>query len=78
MEDDPSPPPSPPPLEREPKKRAPRKKQDLSGVEPGAVTFQTKGGAKSFSARSRAKPPAQAEPARPANPWEQVLSSWLD
>ena len=76
MEDDPSVP-TPEPEYAEPKKRAPRKKPDLSNVEPSAITIQTKTGAKTFSARSRPKTVAP-EPARPTNPWESVLSSWLD
>ena len=80
-------PPSPPPLEREsalrePKKRAPRKKPDLSGVEPKEITIRTKAGEKTFAARSRPKREAWAdvpvEPAIPANPWSSVMNSWLD
>ena len=73
-------PPSPPPLEREPKKRAPRKKPDLSGVDPAEITIQTKGGAKTFSARSRPKAAVAApEPSLiPANPWSSELNSWVD
>ena len=41
MEDDPSVP-TPEPEYAEPKKRAPRKKPDLSNVEPAAITIQTK------------------------------------
>ncbi len=73
--------PSPPELEREPKKRA-RKKPDLSGVEPKAITIKTKSGEKTFSARSR--PKRQIEEAVPeptpvdANPWSSVMNSWLD
>ena len=77
MEDDPSEP-TPQPEYAEPKKRAPRKKPDLSNVEPAAVTIRTKSGEKTFSARSRPKTSAPPEPARPTNPWESVLSSWLD
>ena len=74
-----------PPELREPKKRAPRKKPDLSGVEPAPVTIKTRGGEKTFSARSKPKreawadvPVERAEPAPPANPWSSVLSSWMD
>ena len=75
-------PPSPPPLEREPKKRAPRKNPDLSGVGPKAITIKTKAGDNTFSARSKPKREAWAggpvdEPAIPANPWSAVMNSWL-
>ena len=65
-----------------PRKRAPRKKPDLSGVEPKPITIKTKTGEKTFSARSRkvafeeAPPPPALE--RSSNPWGDVLSSWLD
>ena len=64
-----------------PRKRAPRKKPDLSGVEPKEITIKTKAGEKTFSARSRkvafeAPPPPALE--RASNPWGDVLSSWLD
>ena len=70
--------PSPPELEREPKRRAPRKKPDLSGVEPKAITVKTKSGEKTFSARSR--PRVQFEEPAPVdtNPWSSVMNSWLD
>ena len=75
-------PPSPPELEREPKKRAPRKKPDLSGVEPKEITIKTKAGEKSFSARSRPRaeqaPVEAMSPEPPSNPWSAVLNSWLD
>ena len=63
-----------------PRKRAPRKKPDLSGVEPKEITIKTKAGEKTFSARSRkvafeAPPPALEQA---SNPWGDVLSSWLD
>ena len=64
----------------EPRKRAPRKKPDLSGVEPKEITIKTKAGEKTFSARSRKV--ASEAPAPPAleraNPWTGVLNSWLD
>ena len=67
------------PVQPEPRKRAPRKKPDLSGVEPKEITIKTKAGEKTFSARSRkvafeAPPPALER----ANPWGDVLNSWLD
>ena len=72
---------APPELEREPKKRAPRKKPDLSGVEPKAITIKTKSGEKTFSARSRPKreeaPPPVERPVD-TNPWSSVMNSWLD
>ena len=74
---------SPSPLPLEPKKRAPRKKPDLSGVEPKEITIKTKTGEKTFNARSKPKREAWAdipvkEPAPPANPWSAVMNSWLD
>ena len=68
-------------VEPVPRKRAPRKKPDLSGVEPKEITIKTKAGEKTFSARSRkvafeAPPPPALE--RSSNPWGDVLSSWLD
>ena len=77
-------PPSPPELLREPsKKRAPRKKPDLSGVEPKEITIKTAKGEKTFSARSRpraekADVPVEPEVPAPANPWSSVLNAWLD
>ena len=70
------------PVQPEPRKRAPRKKPDLSGVEPKEITIKTKAGEKTFSARSR-KQVAFEAPAPPAlerasNPWSGVLNSWLD
>ena len=69
------------PVTPAPRKRAPRKKPDLSGVEPKEITIKTKAGEKTFSARSRkvafeAPPPPALE--RSSNPWGDVLSSWLD
>ena len=66
----------------EPRKRAPRKKPDLSGVEPKEITIKTKAGEKTFSARSRkvafeAAPPPALERSS-TNPWSGVLNSWLD
>ena len=46
---------SPPELEREPKKRAPRKKPDLNNVSPKEITIKTKTGEKTFAARSKPK-----------------------
>ena len=78
-------PPSPPPLVREPSKRAPRKKPDLSGVEPKEITIKTKAGEKTFSARSKPRaekvtwadvPVEEAPP--PAKPWSSVPNSWLE
>ena len=69
-------------VQPEPRKRAPRKKPDLSGVEPKEITIKTKAGEKTFSARSRkvafeeAPPPPALE--RASNPWGDVLNSWLD
>ena len=68
-------------VQPEPRKRAPRKKPDLSGVEPKEITIKTKAGETTFSARSRkvafeAPPPPALE--RSSNPWSGVLSSWLD
>ena len=63
-----------------PRKRAPRKKPDLSGVEPKEITIKTKAGEKTFSARSRKvafEPPPPPALER-ANPWSGVLNSWLD
>ena len=72
-------PPSPPELEREPKKRAPRKKADLSGVEPKEITIKTKKGEKTFAARSKPKKEAVVgSPPPPANPYSSLLNSWLD
>ena len=70
------------PVQPEPRKRAPRKKPDLSGVEPKEITIKTKAGEKTFSARSR-KVAVEAPPPPPAlerssNPWSGVLNSWLD
>ena len=67
----------------EPRKRAPRKKPDLSGVEPQQITIKTKAGEKTFSARSRKQVASEAPPPPPAlerssNPWTGVLNSWLD
>ena len=75
--------PSPPALEREPKKRAPRKKPDLSGVEPKEITIKTAKGEKTFSARSkpsaaRAEKVTDVPVEAPANPWGSVLNSWRD
>ena len=71
------------PVQPEPRKRAPRKKPDLSGVEPKEITIKTKAGEKTFSARSRkqgayeeAPPPPVLE--RASNPWSAVPNSWLD
>ena len=74
------PPPSPPELEREPKKRAPRKKPDLTGVEPKEITIKTKTGEKTFAARSKPKKEAWADApvAPPANPYSSLMNSWLD
>ena len=73
---------SPPELEREPKKRAPRKKPDLSGVEPKEITIKTKSGEKPFAARSKPKKEAWADasvaPPPPANPYSSLMNSWLD
>ena len=66
----------------EPRKRAPRKKPDLSGVEPKPITIKTKAGEKTFSARSRKvafeAPPPPPALERSSNPWSGVLNSWLD
>ena len=66
----------------EPRKRAPRKKPDLSGVEPREITIKTKAGEKTFSARSRKvafeAPPPPPALERSSNPWTGVLNSWLD
>ena len=65
----------------EPRKRAPRKKPDLSGVEPKEITIKTKAGEKTFSARSRkvaSEAPAPPALERASNPWSGVLNSWLD
>ena len=67
----------------EPRKRAPRKKPDLSGVEPKEITIKTKAGEKTFSARSRKQVAYEEAPAPPvleraSNPWSAVLNSWLD
>ena len=71
--------PSPPELVREPKRRAPRKKPDLSGVDPKAITIKTKAGEKTFSARSKPKKvETPVEASQPANPWTSVIKSWLD
>ena len=75
--DDTEAPPSPPELEREPKKRAPRKKPDLSGVEPKEITIKTKTGEKTFAARSKPKKEAVVGPP-PANPYGSLMNSWLD
>ena len=74
---------SPPGLEREPKQRAPRKKPDLSGVEPKEITIKTKTGEKTFAARSKPKREAWADapvgpPPPPANPYSSLMNSWLD
>ena len=71
------------PVQPEPRKRAPRKKPDLSGVEPKEITIKTKAGEKTFSARSRKQVAFEAPPPPPAlerssNPWTGVLNSWLD
>ena len=50
----------------EPRKRAPRKKPDLSGVEPREITIKTKAGEKTFSARSRKQVAFEAPPPPPA------------
>ena len=71
-------PPSPPELEREPKKRAPRKKPDLSGVEPKQITIKTKKGERTFAARSKPKREVDAPPPSPANPYSSLMNSWLD
>ena len=72
-------PPSPPELEREPKKRAPRKKPDLSGVEPKEITIKTKKGERTFAARSKPKKEAVVgPPPSPANPYSSLMNSWLD
>ena len=70
-------PPSPPELEREPKKRAPRKKADLIGVEPKEITIKTKKGERTFAARSKPKKEAVVAPP-PANPYSSLMNSWLD
>ena len=67
---------SPPELEREPKKRAPRKKPDLSGVEPKEITIKTKKGERTFAARSKPKKEVDAPP--PSNPYSSLMNSWLD
>ena len=59
-----------------PKKRAPRKKADLSGVEPKAMTIKTKSGEKTFAARK--KEVRIEEPSIYQNPWTSVMESWLD
>ena len=70
------------PVQPEPRKRAPRKKPDLSGVEPKEITIKTKAGEKTFSARSRKQVASEAPPPpaleRSSNPWTGVLNSWLD
>ena len=73
-------PPSPPELEREPKKRAPRKKPDLSGVEPKEITIKTKKGERTFAARSKPKKEVTpiGPPPSPANPYSSLMNSWLD
>ena len=70
-------------VQPEPRKRAPRKKPDLSGVEPKESTIKTKAGEKTFSARSRKQVAFEEAPAPPvleraSNPWSGVLNSWLD
>ena len=69
-------------VQPEPRKRAPRKKPDLSGVEPKEITIKTKAGEKTFSARSRKvafeAPPPPPALERSSNPWTGVLNSWLD
>ncbi len=73
--------PTPPPLERQPTTKRPRKKPDLSGVEPKEITIKTKTGEKTFAARSKPKKVAWADappPAAPQNPWSSVMNSWLD
>ena len=69
------------PVQPEPRKRAPRKKPDLSGMEPKEITIKTKTGEKTFSARSRKvafEAPAPPALERSSNPWSGVLNSWLD
>ena len=61
----------------EPKRRT-RKKPDLSGVEPKAVTIKTKGGEKTFAARSKPKKEVRIEDPIYQTPWTSVMNSWLD